>query len=166
MLKSGQNKNDQKLFQLLSFLNSFLQLAAEKKDSKNSASRNFFDLTSAYSAKLIWPLHNAYLLTGQVCRPIHKDEILKLYLEQLCKRGKNGSIVITRYRKYGSNQYMYMHEHFCKAKVEVPFQDDNNYSHAVCLVQPLELWGPSIKYFRGFGTKRQETKSLVTASKF
>ena len=41
-LKPGQNKKVQKIFQLHCFLNTFLQLAAEKKYSKNSAAGNFF----------------------------------------------------------------------------------------------------------------------------
>ena len=41
MLKPGQNKNGQKNFQLHRFLNTFLQLAAEKKYSKNGAAGNF-----------------------------------------------------------------------------------------------------------------------------
>ena len=42
VLKPGQNKKDQKFFQLHRFLNTFLQLAAEKKYSKNGAARIFF----------------------------------------------------------------------------------------------------------------------------
>jgi hypothetical protein len=42
MLKPGQNKNGQKNFQLHCFLNTFLQLAAEKKYSKNGAAGKFF----------------------------------------------------------------------------------------------------------------------------
>ena len=42
MLKPGQNKKGQKFFQLHCFLNLFLELAAEDKDSKNDAARNFF----------------------------------------------------------------------------------------------------------------------------
>ena len=41
-LKPGQNKKGQKVFQLHRFLNIFLQLAAEKKCSKNGAAGNFF----------------------------------------------------------------------------------------------------------------------------
>ena len=41
-LKPGQNKKVQKIFQLHCFLNTFLQLAAEKKYSKNGAAGNFF----------------------------------------------------------------------------------------------------------------------------
>ena len=41
-LKPGQNKKGQKFFQLHRFLNTFLQLAAEKKYSKNGAAGNFF----------------------------------------------------------------------------------------------------------------------------
>ena len=41
-LKPGQNKKDQKIFQLHRFLNIFLQLAAEKKYSKNGAAGKFF----------------------------------------------------------------------------------------------------------------------------
>ena len=41
-LKPGQNKKGQKKFQLHCFLNTFLQLAAEKKYSKNGAAGNFF----------------------------------------------------------------------------------------------------------------------------
>ena len=42
LLKPGQNKKGQKFFQLHRFLNTFLQLAAEKKYSKNGATENFF----------------------------------------------------------------------------------------------------------------------------
>ena len=42
ILKPSQNKKGRKFFQLHRFLNPFLQLAAEKKDSKNGAARNFF----------------------------------------------------------------------------------------------------------------------------
>ena len=42
MLKLGQNKKGQKFFQLHRFLNTFLQLAAEKKYSKNGSAGNFF----------------------------------------------------------------------------------------------------------------------------
>ena len=42
LLKPGQNKKSQKNFQLPRFLNTFLQLAAEKKYSKNCAAGNFF----------------------------------------------------------------------------------------------------------------------------
>ena len=41
-LKLGQNKRGQNLFQLHRFLNTFLQLAAEKKYSKNGAAGIFF----------------------------------------------------------------------------------------------------------------------------
>ena len=43
-LKPGQNKKDQKIFQLhrSSFLNTFLELAAEKKYPKIGAAGNFF----------------------------------------------------------------------------------------------------------------------------
>ena len=41
-VKPGQNKKGQKIFQLHRFLNTFLQLAAEKKYSKNGAAVNFF----------------------------------------------------------------------------------------------------------------------------
>ena len=42
MLKPGQNKKGQNFFQLHRFLNTFLQLAAEKKYSKNGAAGIFF----------------------------------------------------------------------------------------------------------------------------
>ena len=42
LLKPVQNKKGQKNFQLHRFLNPFLQLAAEKKDSKKGAARRFF----------------------------------------------------------------------------------------------------------------------------
>ena len=42
LLKPGQNKKGQKIFQLHRFLNTFLQLAAEKKYSKNGAAGNYF----------------------------------------------------------------------------------------------------------------------------
>ena len=44
ILKPGQNKKGQKFFQLHRFLNTFLQLAAEKKYKylKNGAAGNFF----------------------------------------------------------------------------------------------------------------------------
>ena len=42
LLKPSQNKKGQKTFQLHRFLNPFLQLAVEEKDSKNGAARNFF----------------------------------------------------------------------------------------------------------------------------
>ena len=41
-LKPGQNKKGLKIFQLHGFLNTFLQLTAEKKYSKDGAARNFF----------------------------------------------------------------------------------------------------------------------------
>ena len=41
MVKPGRNKKGQKIFQLHRFLNTFLQLAAEKKYSKNGAAGNF-----------------------------------------------------------------------------------------------------------------------------
>ena len=41
-VKPGQNKKGQNFFQLHRFLNTFLQLAAEKKYSKNGAAGNFF----------------------------------------------------------------------------------------------------------------------------
>ena len=41
-VKPGQNKKGQKIFHLHRFLNTFLQLAAEKKDSKDGAATNFF----------------------------------------------------------------------------------------------------------------------------
>ena len=40
--KAGSNKKGQKNFQLQRFLNPFLQLAAEKRDSKNGAAIKFF----------------------------------------------------------------------------------------------------------------------------
>ena len=43
ILKSGQNKKAQIIFQLHRYLNTFLQLAAEKKYSKIGAAGNFFD---------------------------------------------------------------------------------------------------------------------------
>ena len=42
VLKPGQKKKGQNCFQLHHFLNTFLQLAAEKKYSKNDAAGNFF----------------------------------------------------------------------------------------------------------------------------
>ena len=42
LLKPGQNKKSQKIFQLHRFLNIFLQRAAEKKYSKNRAAGKFF----------------------------------------------------------------------------------------------------------------------------
>ena len=42
LLKPGQNKKGKKNFQLHRFLNTFLQLAAEKKYSKNGAAGKFF----------------------------------------------------------------------------------------------------------------------------
>ena len=42
LIKPSQNKKGQKIFQLHRFLNTFLQQAAEKKYSKNSAAGNFF----------------------------------------------------------------------------------------------------------------------------
>ena len=42
ILKPCQNKKGQHLFQLHRFLNTFLQLAAEKKYSKNGAAGKFF----------------------------------------------------------------------------------------------------------------------------
>ena len=42
LLKPGQNKKGQKIFQLHRFWNTFLQLAAEKKYSKNGATGKFF----------------------------------------------------------------------------------------------------------------------------
>ena len=42
IVKPGQNKKGQKIFQLHCFLNTFLQLSAEKKYSKNGAAGNFF----------------------------------------------------------------------------------------------------------------------------
>ena len=42
VLKPGQNKKGQKIFQLHRFLNTFLQLTAKKKYSKNGAAGNFF----------------------------------------------------------------------------------------------------------------------------
>ena len=42
LLKPSQNKKGQKIFQLHHFLNTFLQLAAEKMYSKNSAAGKFF----------------------------------------------------------------------------------------------------------------------------
>ena len=42
MLKSSQNKKGQKFFWLHHFLNHFLQLAAEKKNSKTGAAIKFF----------------------------------------------------------------------------------------------------------------------------
>ena len=41
-LKPGHNKKGQKILQLHRFLNTFLQLAAEKKYSKNGAAGIFF----------------------------------------------------------------------------------------------------------------------------
>ena len=41
-LKPGQNKKGQNIFQLHRFLNAFLQMAAEKKYSKNGAAGNFY----------------------------------------------------------------------------------------------------------------------------
>ena len=43
VLKQVQNKKGQKFFQLHCFFNTFLQLAAEKKYSKNGGAGNFFD---------------------------------------------------------------------------------------------------------------------------
>ena len=44
LIRPGQKKNGQKVSFLAApfFFNSFLWLAAEKKDSKNGAARNFF----------------------------------------------------------------------------------------------------------------------------
>ena len=42
LLKPGQDKKGQHFFQLRRFLNTFLQLAAEKKYSKNGAAGIFF----------------------------------------------------------------------------------------------------------------------------
>ena len=42
VLKSGQNKKDQKNFQICRFMNPFSQLPAVERDSKNGAARKSF----------------------------------------------------------------------------------------------------------------------------
>ena len=42
--KAGSKKDGPKIFKLHRFMNPFLQLAAEKKDSKNNAAGNFLAL--------------------------------------------------------------------------------------------------------------------------
>ena len=59
LLKPGQNKRGQKIFQLQHFLNTFSQLAAEKKYSKNGAARKFF------SPSYFDPALNNLLTDGQ-----------------------------------------------------------------------------------------------------
>ena len=54
LLKLGQNKNGQKNF---CFSNTFLQLAAEKKYSKNSAAGKIFG-PSYFVTALAWTFHN------------------------------------------------------------------------------------------------------------
>ena len=51
-VKPGQNKKGQKIFQLHPFLNTFLQLSAEKKYSKNGAAGKFF-VPSYFDSALI-----------------------------------------------------------------------------------------------------------------
>ena len=53
-VKPGQNKKVQKIFQLHRFLNTFLQLAAEKKYSKNGAAGNFFGPSYFVTALVDW----------------------------------------------------------------------------------------------------------------
>ena len=52
-LKLSQNKKGRKIFQLHHFLNLFLQLASEEKDSKNGAARNFFDPTIVHKLSVM-----------------------------------------------------------------------------------------------------------------
>ena len=49
MVKPGQNKKGQKIFQPNGFLNTFIQLAAEKKYSKNGAAGNHFVMDLVHS---------------------------------------------------------------------------------------------------------------------
>ena len=59
-LKPGQNRKGQKIFQLHGFLNTFLQLAAEKKYSKNGAAGNFFGPSFCDGFKSVY-------LLGSIC---------------------------------------------------------------------------------------------------
>ena len=54
LLKPDQNKKGQKNFQLHRFLNTFLQLAAEKNYSKNGAAGKFFG--PSYFVSALWNL--------------------------------------------------------------------------------------------------------------
>ena len=56
LLKPGQNKKGQKNFQLHRFLNTFLQLAAEKKYSKNGAAVYLFSPSYFVTALSNFPI--------------------------------------------------------------------------------------------------------------
>ena len=60
-LKPGQNKKGQKFFQLHRFLNTFLQLAAEKKYSKNSAAGKLFGPSYFVTALAGFPIQQQWL---------------------------------------------------------------------------------------------------------
>ena len=48
IVRPSQNKKDREIFQMHHFMNPFLQLAVEKKDSKNGAARKLFDPSYFY----------------------------------------------------------------------------------------------------------------------
>ena len=68
-LKPGQNKKDQKIFQLHLFLNTFLQLAVEKKYLKNGAAWKFFGpsyfVMALVSKKSIHEMHKCTLVLSK-----------------------------------------------------------------------------------------------------
>ena len=57
IMKSRLKRKGQKFFQLHRFLNTFLQLAAEKKYSKNGAAGNFFGPSYFVMALVAIPCH-------------------------------------------------------------------------------------------------------------
>ena len=77
LLKPGQNKKGQKIFQLHRFLNTFLQLAAEKKYSylsnKRAYTLNYFGLFSTLHALYCMP---ARLIIFQSFSTLHTKYIL------------------------------------------------------------------------------------------
>ena len=85
-LKPGQNKKVQKFFQLHRFLNTFLQLAAEKKYSKNSAAGNFFGPSYFVMALMVFVMKkiNCYLwYQSPECMEVYLGKSLEFQIENL-----------------------------------------------------------------------------------
>ena len=66
MVKSGQNKKGQKIFQLHRSLNPCSRLPAVKKDLKTAAARKFFGLSYFVTALVVFPSNIKFELGGSV----------------------------------------------------------------------------------------------------
>ena len=86
-LKPGQNKKGQNIFQLHRFVNTFLQLAAAKKYSKNGAAGNFFGPSYFVTALVRLMLRYIKLCCRFIVEHSHKSVKIR-YCEKATKLEK------------------------------------------------------------------------------